>query len=71
MPQTTPSASDPIEITFVQQGSLSLDDYAAMAPVAPDGGALDNIWEYDGTGGCDTRPDFVKQDDENIRNGRA
>ena len=53
---------------------LMQTDLDAIAIIAPDDdGALDDIWQYDGTGGVETRPDFVKQDDERIgvKKGKA
>lgn len=71
MPTPKPTGSDPIKIEFVQRDTYSLDDYAAMIPTPPDGGPLDNIWDYDGTGGLDNRPAMVREDDERIARGEA
>lgn len=63
-----PSGSEPIKVEY-QLGTL---DDVELGPIPPqDSSALDDIWQYDGTGGHDTRPEFVQADDERIRQGRA
>jgi len=46
-----------------------MDKRVPMAIHEPDDVDLAGISDYDGTAGFDPRPDFVKKDDEDWRNG--